>query len=78
MAAVKRNDPKKRPVPQIEKLTKRPAAATAPKRRPPRDNPDRIDYAKLTRMTRWMYLTGWIVANGKERPAIDAGFQLER
>jgi hypothetical protein len=43
-----------------------------------RDNPDRIDYAKLTRMTRWMYLTGWIVANVRERPAIDAGFQLER
>jgi Zn-dependent M28 family amino/carboxypeptidase len=44
----------------------------------PRDNPDRIDYAKLTRMTRWMYLTGWFVANARERPAIDAGFQLER
>ena len=44
----------------------------------PRDNPDRIDYAKLTRMTKWMYLTGWIVANAKERPVIDAGFQLER
>ena len=44
----------------------------------PRDNPDRIDYAKLTRMTKWMYLTGWIVANTRERPAIDAGFQLER
>ncbi len=44
----------------------------------PRDNPDRIDYAKLTRMTRWMYLTGWIVANAKERPPIDVGFQLER
>ena len=44
----------------------------------PRDNPDRIDYAKLTRMTKWMYLTGWIVANSRERPGIDAGFQLER
>lgn len=44
----------------------------------PRDNPDRIDYAKLTRMTQWMYLTGWLVANARERPAIDAGFQLER
>jgi hypothetical protein len=44
----------------------------------PRDNPDRIDYAKLTRMTQWMYLTGWIVANTRERPAIDVGFQLER
>ena len=44
----------------------------------PRDNPDRIDYAKLARMTKWMYLTGWIVANAKERPTIDAGFRLER
>lgn len=44
----------------------------------PRDNPDRIDYAKLARMTKWMYLTGWIVANARQRPAIDVGFQLER
>jgi Zn-dependent M28 family amino/carboxypeptidase len=44
----------------------------------PRDNPDRIDYPKLTRMTQWMYLTGWIVANSKDRPRIDPGFQLER
>lgn len=44
----------------------------------PRDEPARIDYAKLLRMTRWMYLTGWFVANTRERPAIDAGFQLER
>lgn len=44
----------------------------------PRDNPDRIDYAKLARMTKWMYLTGWIVANARVRPAIDVGFQLER
>jgi peptidase M28-like protein len=44
----------------------------------PRDEPSRIDYAKLTRMTKWMYLTGWIVANSKDRPAIDPGFKLER
>lgn len=44
----------------------------------PRDNPDRIDYPKLTRMTQWMYLTGWIVGNAKDRPTIDPGFQLER
>ncbi len=44
----------------------------------PRDDPERIDYGKLTRMTKWMYLTGWIVANTRARPAIDAGFQLER
>lgn len=42
------------------------------------DIPERIDYAKLTRMARWMYLTGWYVANAPRRPALDAGFQLER
>lgn len=44
----------------------------------PRDEPSRIDYAKLTRMTQWMYVTGWLVANSPKRPAIDAGFKLER
>jgi hypothetical protein len=44
----------------------------------PRDNPASIDYAKLTRMTQWMYLTGWFVANAPARPALDAGFKLER
>jgi hypothetical protein len=44
----------------------------------PRDEPSRIDYGKLTRMTKWMYLTGWFVANAAKRPAIDPGFQLER
>jgi hypothetical protein len=28
----------------------------------PRDDRGRIDYAKLTRMAQWMYLTGWFVA----------------
>ena len=42
------------------------------------DVPERIDYAKLTRMARWMYLTGWYVANAPKRPAVDAGFRLER
>ena len=42
----------------------------------PRDEPERIDYAKLTRMARWMYMTGWIAANAAERPAIDSGFVL--
>ena len=42
------------------------------------DLPERIDYAKLTRMARWMYLTGWYVANAPKRPAVDAGFKLER
>lgn len=44
----------------------------------PRDEPARIDYAKLTRMTRWMYLTAWRVANDAEKPAVDQGFKLER
>jgi hypothetical protein len=42
----------------------------------PRDEPATIDYAKLTRMARWMYMTGWIAANAKERPAVDDGFVL--
>jgi len=44
----------------------------------PRDKPSAIDYAKLTRMTQWMYLTGWTVASTTKRPGIDAGFRLER
>ncbi len=44
----------------------------------PRDKPENIDYAKLTRMTQWMYMTGWLVANNPKRPALDAGFKLER
>lgn len=44
----------------------------------PRDKPSAIDYAKLTRMTQWMYLTGWFVATTPKRPAIDPGFKLER
>lgn len=43
-----------------------------------RDTPQRIDYAKLTRMTQWMYVTGWLVANAAKRPGVDPGFQLER
>lgn len=44
----------------------------------PKDEPDRIDYPKLTRMTQWFYLTGWLVANADRRPRLDAGFRLER
>ena len=39
----------------------------------PRDEPERIDYAKLTRMTQWFYLTGWLVANTDRRPAARHG-----
>jgi hypothetical protein len=44
----------------------------------PRDEPSRIDIAKLARMTQWRYATGWAVAATPERPALEAGFRLER
>ncbi len=44
----------------------------------PRDEPDRIDTGKVTNIARWMYLTGWDVANRPKRPAIDPDFKLER
>jgi hypothetical protein len=44
----------------------------------PRDGPEKIDYPKLTHMTKWIYLTGWMAANSAKRPAIDPGFKLER
>jgi hypothetical protein len=42
----------------------------------PRDEPKAINYPKLTHMAKWMYMTGWIVANAKDRPSIDPGFVL--
>ncbi len=44
----------------------------------PRDEPERIDTAKLTRITKWMFATGWRAANADQRPRLDPGFQLER
>jgi hypothetical protein len=44
----------------------------------PRDEPKTIDIPKLRRVTQWMYATSWLVANARERPAIDPGFKLER
>jgi hypothetical protein len=44
----------------------------------PRDNPDRINIPKLAKMTKWMYATGWIVANAAQRPDAVPGFKLER
>ena len=44
----------------------------------PFDNPDRIDTAKLTNMTRWMYATGRAVAEADRPPAVDPAFKLER
>jgi hypothetical protein len=44
----------------------------------PRDEPRTIDVAKLARVTRWMYATGWAVSETAARPTVDAGFRLER
>jgi len=44
----------------------------------PRDEPSRIDIAKLTRMARWMYATGWTIGEAGARPDVVAGFKLER
>ena len=44
----------------------------------PQDNAENIDYAKLKKMTEWMYRTGWKIANAPKRPAVDANFKLER
>ena len=33
----------------------------------PKDDPDHINYAKLTKMAQWMSATGWLVANAPER-----------
>ena len=37
----------------------------------PMDEASHIDYKKLTRMTQWMYRTGWKIANSKERVRAD-------
>ncbi|MBA3646717.1 MAG: M28 family peptidase [Gemmatimonadaceae bacterium] len=42
----------------------------------PRDEASRIDYAKLTHMAKWIYMTGWLAANAPVRPALDPGFVL--
>jgi hypothetical protein len=44
----------------------------------PMDEPDRINYEKLKKMTEWMYRTGWKVATASKRPAILPDFRLER
>lgn len=44
----------------------------------PRDDPERIDIRKLTRIARWMYATAWTVANTDQPPRLDPGFKLER
>ncbi len=44
----------------------------------PQDNAQNINYAKLKKMTDWMYRTGYKVANATRRPATDKNFKLER
>jgi hypothetical protein len=44
----------------------------------PMDDAEHIDYAKLKRMTEWMFRTGWKLTNAAERPIVDEGFKLER
>jgi hypothetical protein len=44
----------------------------------PMDDAEHIDYKKLTRVTEWMYRTGWKVANSNQRPDVIPGFKLER
>ncbi len=44
----------------------------------PKDEPDRINTGKVTNIARWMYLTGWDVANRPQRVRVDEGFKLER
>ncbi len=44
----------------------------------PMDEANRINYAKLKKMTEWMYRTGWKVANANKRPRVEPDFKLER
>jgi hypothetical protein len=44
----------------------------------PRDESELLDYQKLHRFTRWMYATGWRVAQVGQRPRIDEGWEYRR
>ena len=44
----------------------------------PKDDPEHINYSKLTRMARWMSATGWAAANADQRMKLLPGFKLER
>ncbi|MEJ8817256.1 M28 family metallopeptidase [Lacibacter sp. H407] len=44
----------------------------------PKDNAANIDYAKLKKVTEWMYRTGWKAANTTQRPDRVPNFKLER
>jgi hypothetical protein len=43
-----------------------------------KDETELLDWDKLIRMTRWMYATGWSVAQAEERPRIDEGWTYSR
>ncbi|NJD20977.1 MAG: M28 family peptidase [Gemmatimonadetes bacterium] len=43
-----------------------------------RDEPETLDYGKLLRFTRWMYATGWSVAQADARPTVDEGWEYRR
>jgi hypothetical protein len=44
----------------------------------PMDEASRINMQKLTRMTQWIYRTGWKAANAPNRPKLEENFKLER
>ncbi|MBD2703047.1 M28 family peptidase [Spirosoma sp. BT702] len=44
----------------------------------PKDEPERINTSKVTRIAKWIYLTGWDVANRPQRVGLDKDFKLER
>lgn len=44
----------------------------------PMDDAEHIDIKKLTRMTQWIYRTGWKVATRPQKPRLVADFKLER
>lgn len=51
---------------------------THPRYHTPADEAATINIEKLTKMTRWMYATGFSVANAVNRPKILEGFKLEK
>ncbi len=43
----------------------------------PKDEADRIDLEKLTKMTQWMYATGWKVSETAQKPALDTKSEMK-
>lgn len=44
----------------------------------PGDEASTMNIEKITKIARWMYATGFTVANNAQRPKLEPGFQLER